>query len=90
MSKARAALDAPQLPQTSSRKNGKPSIFQMAQKIDLMIRLFFGMLITYYLFDYNCKKKRIYGLLSSPGSGQWVAVIGSGQWVVVVVVMGSG
>ena len=37
-----AAPDAPQLSQTSSRKNGKPSIFRIAQKIVLVIRIFSG------------------------------------------------
>ena len=38
-----AAPEAPQLSQTSSRKNGKPSISRMAQKIELVIRLFSGL-----------------------------------------------
>ena len=37
-----AGPEAPQLPQTSPRKNGKPSISRMAQKIELVIRLFLG------------------------------------------------
>ena len=37
-----AGPDAPQLSQTSPRKNGKPSISRMAQKIELIIRLFSG------------------------------------------------
>ena len=35
-----AAPEAPQLPQTSAKKNGKPSISRIAQKIELVIRLF--------------------------------------------------
>ena len=37
-----AAPDVPQVPQTFARKNGKPSISRMAQKIELIIRLFSG------------------------------------------------
>ena len=40
-----AGLEAPQLSQTSSRKNGKPSISRMAQKIELIIRLFSGLIV---------------------------------------------
>ena len=39
-----AASEAPQLPQTFSRKNRKPPISRMAQKIELVIRLFSGQL----------------------------------------------
>ena len=38
--RAQAAPEGPQLPQTSPKKNGKPSIFQMAQKIWLITHLF--------------------------------------------------
>ena len=37
-----AGPEGAQLSQTSSRKNGKPSISRMAQKIELIIRLFSG------------------------------------------------
>ena len=37
-----AAPDVPQLSQTSARKNGKPSISRMAQKIELVTQLFSG------------------------------------------------
>ena len=35
--RVQAALDGAQLPQMSPRKNGKPSISRMAQKIELVI-----------------------------------------------------
>ena len=41
--RAQAGPEGPQLPQTSPRKNGKPSISRMAQKIELIIRLFSGL-----------------------------------------------
>ena len=40
--RSRPALKMAQLPKTSSRKNGKTSIFSGAQKIELIIRLFSG------------------------------------------------
>ena len=43
--RSHSALDAPQLPQTSSRKNGKTSIFSGAQKIELHNSTFFGIYI---------------------------------------------
>ena len=47
--RAQAAPDASQLPQTSPRKNGKPSIFWMAQKIELVIQLFSGLFYPFYV-----------------------------------------
>ena len=64
-----AGPEGPQLPKTSPRKNGKPSISRMAQKIELIIRLFSGivrgqitkerisdMLIDFYVGSYTFER----------------------------------
>ena len=52
--RAHSALDAPQLPKTFSRKNGKTSISSGAQKIELHNSTFFGIKVK------NMKNKNNY------------------------------